>query len=328
MRLTDEELMSIALAEGDKARFHAPPNPWVGALVVNERGVVIAEGHTQAPGESHAEIEALRRAGALARGATLVVTLEPCNHRGRTGPCTEAIIDAGVARVVMALRDPDERVQGRGVQRLREAGVDVLEGVGERDVTRQLAAYLWHRRTQRPYVVAKVASTLDGVVAMRDGSSQWITSLEARRDAHVLRAESQAILVGAGTVRRDDPALTARLDDLILEPLRVVLGNAPATAKVHPCWERHGEIGPILDELGAAGVVQLLVEGGPTTTSAFLEAGLINHVVWYVAPAFAGGEGTRPALVNLTTPTMEALRRGQLTEIRQIGGDVRFDVEV
>ncbi|MDE3008420.1 MAG: bifunctional diaminohydroxyphosphoribosylaminopyrimidine deaminase/5-amino-6-(5-phosphoribosylamino)uracil reductase RibD [Acidobacteriota bacterium] len=328
MRLSDEELMAIALAEGAKARLHAPPNPWVGALVVNEHGVVIAEGHTQAPGESHAEVEALRRAGARARGATLVVTLEPCDHRGRTGPCTQAIIDAGVARVVIALRDPDVRVQGRGVQHLREAGVEVVEGVGESEVTRQLAAYLWHRRTQRPYVVAKVASTLDGVVAMRDGSSQWITSLDARRDAHVLRAQSQAILVGAGTVRRDNPTLTARLDDVVLEPLRVVLGTAPATAKVQPCWERRGDLGPILDELGAAGVVQLLVEGGPSTTSAFLEAGLVNYVVWYVAPAFAGGDGTRPALADLSTPTMEALRRGRVMEVRQIGGDVRIDVEV
>ncbi|MDE3107746.1 MAG: bifunctional diaminohydroxyphosphoribosylaminopyrimidine deaminase/5-amino-6-(5-phosphoribosylamino)uracil reductase RibD [Acidobacteriota bacterium] len=328
MRLSDEELMAIALAEGAKARLHAPPNPWVGALVVNEHGVVIAEGHTQAPGESHAEVEALRRAGARARGATLVVTLEPCDHRGRTGPCTQAIIDAGVARVVIALRDPDVRVQGRGVQHLREAGVEVVEGVGESEVTRQLAAYLWHRRTQRPYVVAKVASTLDGVVAMRDGSSQWITSLDARRDAHVLRAQSQAILVGAGTVRRDNPTLTARLDDVVLEPLRVVLGTAPATARVQPCWERRGELGPILDELGAAGVVQLLVEGGPGTTSAFLEAGLVNHVAWYVAPAFAGGDGTRPALADLSTPTMEALRRGRVMEVRQIGGDVRIDVEV
>ncbi len=328
MRLSDDELMSIALAEGEKARFHAPPNPWVGALLVNERGVIVAEGHTQVPGESHAEVEALKRAGELARGATMFVTLEPCDHVGRTGPCSQAIIDAGVARVVVALRDPDRRVQGRGIERLRAAGVVVDEGVGASAVRVQLAPYLWHRTTGRPYVVAKVASTLDGVVAMADGSSQWITSSEARRDAHVVRATSQAILVGAGTVRRDDPALTARLDGVTLEPLRVVLGSAPVNAKVQPCWERHGELEVILDELGAAGIVQLLVEGGPRTLSTFMAKGLVNRVVWYVAPAFAGADATLAALVDLKTPTMEALRRGRIIDVRQVGSDVRIDVEV
>lgn len=328
MRLSDEELMAVALTEGEKARLHAPPNPWVGAVIVNERGVIIAQGHTQVPGESHAEVEALRRAGEGAKGATMVVTLEPCDHVGRTGPCSQAIIDAGVARVIVALRDPDSRVQGRGIERLRDAGVVVDEGVGADAVRLQLAPYLWHRTTGRPFVVAKVASTLDGVVAMADGSSQWITSSEARRDAHVVRAKSQAILVGAGTVRRDDPALTARLDGVVLEPLRVVLGSVPTDAKVHPCWERHGDLGVLLDELGAAEIVQLLVEGGPTTLSTFMEQGLVNHVVWYVAPAFAGARATLPALVDLKTPTMEALRRGRITEVCQLGGDVRIDVEV
>lgn len=328
MKFSDEELMSVALAEGEKARLHAPPNPWVGALLVNDRGVIFAEGHTQAPGESHAEVEALKRAGHLARGATMVVTLEPCDHVGRTGPCSQAIIDAGVARVVVALRDPDQRVQGRGIERLRAAGVAVDEGVGAAAVRLQLAPYLWHRTYGRPYVVAKVASTLDGVVAMADGSSQWITSSEARHDAHVVRAKSQAILVGAGTVRRDDPTLTARLDGVVLEPLRVVLGSAPSNAKVQPCWERHGELEVILDELGAAGIVQLLVEGGPRTLSAFMAKGLVNHVVWYIAPAFAGADATLGALVDLKTPTMETLRRGRITEIRQVGSDVRIDVEV
>ena len=328
MRLDDEELMAVALAEGEKARFHAPPNPWVGALVVDARGVIVASGHTQVPGESHAEVEALRRAGERARGATMVVTLEPCDHQGRTGPCTSAIIESGIERVVVALRDPDVRVQGRGLERLRAAGVEVVEGVRSEEVRRQLAPYLWHRSTTRPYVVAKVASTLDGVVAMADGSSQWITSSEARRDAHVLRAKSQAIAVGAGTVRRDDPALTARLDDVVLEPLRVVLGTAPAGAKIRPCLERSGDLSVILEELGAAGVVQLLVEGGASTLSAFFSNGLVNHVVWYLAPAFGGGRSTLPALVDLSTPTMESLRRGRITEVRSLGPDVRIDVEV
>jgi diaminohydroxyphosphoribosylaminopyrimidine deaminase / 5-amino-6-(5-phosphoribosylamino)uracil reductase len=328
MKFSVSELMSMAMDEGERARLHAPPNPWVGALIVNERGVIVGEGHTQAPGESHAEIEALRRAGEAARGATMVVTLEPCSHVGRTGPCADAIIEAGIARVVIGLIDPDPRVAGSGIELLKASGVDVEVGVEKDAVAAQLAPYIWQRVTARPYVVAKIASTLDGVVAMGDGTSQWITGPEARRDAHLLRAQSQAVLVGAGTVRQDDPRLTARLDDIVLEPLRVVLGHAPEGAKVRPCLELSGDLGLILDELGRHDVLQVLVEGGPTTTSSFFEAGLVNHVVWYQAAAFAGAQGTLSALNGLSTPTMDALRRGRLLDVRRIGDDIRIDVEV
>ncbi len=321
-------LMEMAIEEGEKARYHAPPNPWVGALVVARDGRVLARGHTQVPGEAHAEIDALRRAGDRARGATLVVTLEPCAHHGRTGPCTEAIIEAGIERVVVGVADPDARVAGRGLARLREAGLEVTVDVAVPAVREQLGAYLWHRATGRPYVVAKVAATLDGVVAMADGTSQWITSEPARRDAHVLRAQSQAIVVGAGTVRVDNPRLTARLGDIVLEPLRVVLGHAPASARVRPCLEHQGDLGALLDELGQLDVVQVLVEGGPRTVSAFLDARLVNRVVWYAAPAFAGSRETTGALADLTTTTLAALRRGRVVDVRQIGDDVRVDVEV
>jgi diaminohydroxyphosphoribosylaminopyrimidine deaminase/5-amino-6-(5-phosphoribosylamino)uracil reductase len=320
--------MVLAVQAGEKARYLAPPNPWVGALIVNEHGVVISEGHTQVPGEAHAEIDALRRAGDRAKGATLVVTLEPCCHVGRTGPCTEAIVRAGIAKVVVGTIDPDPRVSGQGIKVLRASGIDVELGVEEDVVRAQLASYLWHRVTGRPYVVAKIASTLDGVVAMADGTSQWITSEAARRDAHVLRAQSQAIIIGAGTVRIDNPRLTARLDDIVIEPLRVVLGRAAEDAKVRPCLERTGDLGFILDELSHHDVIQVLVEGGPTTTSAFFEAGLVNHVVWYQAPAFGGSQGTFGALRGLSTPTIGALRRGRLVDVRRIGEDVRVDVEV
>ncbi|NNN10094.1 MAG: bifunctional diaminohydroxyphosphoribosylaminopyrimidine deaminase/5-amino-6-(5-phosphoribosylamino)uracil reductase RibD [Acidimicrobiaceae bacterium] len=319
--------MAEAILEGDKARLHAPPNPWVGALVVVD-GEVVASGHTQAPGESHAEVEALRHARERARGATMVVTLEPCCHVGRTGPCVEAIIEAGITRVVVGVLDPDPRVAGRGVAQLRDAGIEVQVGVEIEAVRAQLAAYLWHRVTGRPYVVLKVAATLDGVVAMADGSSQWITSEEARRDAHLLRAQSQAIVVGANTVRLDDPTLTARLDDVTIEPLRVVLGHAAAEAKVRPCWERQGELGMLLDELGEHDILQVLVEGGAAVASAFLEAGLVNHVVWYVAPALAGSATGRGALAVLSTPSMTSLRRSRFTDVRRVGVDVRMDLEV
>jgi diaminohydroxyphosphoribosylaminopyrimidine deaminase/5-amino-6-(5-phosphoribosylamino)uracil reductase len=326
--ITNTDLMLLAVQAGDKARYHAPPNPWVGALVVGEHGVVIAEGHTQVPGEAHAEIVALRRAGERALGATLVVTLEPCCHVGRTGPCTDAIIKAGISRVVIGTIDPDPRVSGQGIAILRASGIDVEVGIGEDVVRAQLAPYLWHRVTGRPYVVAKIASTLDGVVAMADGTSKWITGEPARLDAHVVRAQSQAIIVGAGTVRSDDPRLTARLDDIILEPLRVVLGQAPEHARVRPCLERTGDLGFILDELAHHDVIQVLVEGGPTTMSAFFAAGLVNHVVWYQAAAFGGAESTAGALRSLSTSTISQLRRGRLVDVRRIGEDIRIDVEV
>jgi diaminohydroxyphosphoribosylaminopyrimidine deaminase/5-amino-6-(5-phosphoribosylamino)uracil reductase len=325
---SNTDLMLMAVQAGEKARYHAPPNPWVGALVVGEHGVVIAEGHTQVPGEAHAEIMALRRAGERALGATLVVTLEPCCHVGRTGPCTDAIIKAGISRVVIGTIDPDPRVSGQGIEILRASGIDVEVGIEEDVVRAQLAPYLWHRVTGRPYVVAKIASTLDGVVAMADGTSMWITGEPARRDAHVVRAQSQAIIVGAGTVRSDDPRLTARLDDIILEPLRVVLGRAPENARVRPCLERTGDLGFILDELAHHDVIQVLIEGGPTTMSAFFAAGLVNHVVWYQAAAFGGAEGTAGALRTLSTSTIGQLRRGRLVDVRRIGEDIRIDVEV
>ena len=323
----DEELMARAVVVASRARLVAPPNPWVGALVV-ENGTVVAEGATQAPGHSHAEVEALALAGERARGATLVVTLEPCDHVGRTGACTEAILAAGVARVVVGIVDPDEKVAGRGIAHLRDAGLEVSVGVGAVLVTEQLAPYLWHRRTGRPYVVAKVAATLDGVTAMADGTSQWITGEAARADAHELRAQSQAIIVGATTVRLDDPRLTARVNDRVLEPLRVVLGEAPPRARVRPCLEYTGDLGDLLDDLGARGVLQVLVEGGAAVTSSFIEAGLVNRLAWYVAPAVAGARGTRAALTNLSTPTIGALRRGRVVGVRRIGEDVRLYVEV
>ncbi len=328
MRFSNSELMTMAMGAGDKARYLSPPNPWVGALVVSDRGVVLSEGHTQVPGESHAEVEALRRAGEQARGATMVVTLEPCSHQGRTGPCAEAIIAAGIAKVIVGTIDPDPRVSGSGIELLKASGVDVEVGIEEEAVRAQLAPYIWHRVTGRPYVVLKVASTLDGIVAMADGSSQWITGEEARRDAHVLRAQSQAVLVGAGTVRSDDPALTARLGDLVLEPLRVVLGAAPEGAKVRPCLELTGDLGHVLDEIAQHDVLQLLVEGGPSTASEFLDAGLVNHVVWYQSASFGGSTGTLGALAGLSTPTIAALRRGRIVDVRQVGEDIRIDVEV
>jgi diaminohydroxyphosphoribosylaminopyrimidine deaminase/5-amino-6-(5-phosphoribosylamino)uracil reductase len=315
------------LASG--SRLLASPNPWVGAVILDgTTGAVIGEGRTQPPGGNHAEVEALAQAGEAARGATLVVTLEPCSHTGRTGPCVEAIIDAGIARVVVAVSDPDDQVAGRGLARLREANIELVTDVLADEVRADLAPYLHHRSTGRPYVVAKVAATLDGAVAMSDGTSQWITGEEARYDGHILRAESQAIIVGAGTVRSDDPTLTARLREGTYEPRRIVLGRVGVSAKVQPCEEYEGPLDELLDRLGAEGVVQVLVEGGPSVVSSFVMAGLVQRIVWYAAPALAGLTTALPALASLETETISALRRGRFVAITRLGEDIRLDLEV
>ncbi len=320
--------MARAIAVARVARRVSPPNPWVGAVIVDQSGQIVATGSTQEPGKAHAEIVALGEAGERARGATLYVTLEPCCHQGRTGPCTDAIINAGISRVVVAVLDPDPLVAEKGVAALTEAGIAVEIGDGENDVREQLAPYFWHRQTGRPYVILKMGATLDGRTAMADGTSQWITSAEARRDAHELRADSDAIVVGAGTVRADDPELTARDASPRRDPRRVVLGHAPASARIQPCLEFSGSLDHLLDQLGADGVVQILVEGGAQVAGSFLHAGLVNRVVAYLAPAVAGSDGGRGMFDQLRTPTMEALRRGRFTEVRLVGSDIRVDVEL
>ena len=205
----DEALMGRAIDRAQHSRLLAPPNPWVGAVLVALDGASF-EGSTRRPGSNHAEGEVLERAGSRAVGGTLYVTLEPCAHRGRTPPCADAVIKAGVTRVVVAVQDPDPKVAGRGIERMRAAGIEVTIGPGADRVEAQLAPYFTHRRTGRPYVVLKLAATIDGRTAAPDRSSQWITGEVARLDAHRLRAESGAILVGAATVRADDPALTVR----------------------------------------------------------------------------------------------------------------------
>jgi diaminohydroxyphosphoribosylaminopyrimidine deaminase / 5-amino-6-(5-phosphoribosylamino)uracil reductase len=323
---TDTDLMQRAIEAAATARTRTAPNPWVGSVILTASGSTHA-GATQPPGGAHAEIEALRSAGEAARGSTLVTTLEPCAHHGRTGPCTEAIIDAGVSRVVVALEDPDPQVAGSGIARLRNAGIIVDVGAGSAEVEEQLASYLHHRRTGRPYVVLKLAATLDGRTAAPDGSSQWITGEDARRNAHQLRAESQAILVGAGTVRADNPTLTTRLVDGP-SPRRVVLGHAPADAAVHPCLEWVGSIPDLLDQLGSVGTLQLMIEGGASVAAEFHDAGLVDRYILYLAPTLFGGDDARPLFIGDGTPTMADLRRGTFLRVEQIGDDIRVDLRL
>jgi diaminohydroxyphosphoribosylaminopyrimidine deaminase/5-amino-6-(5-phosphoribosylamino)uracil reductase len=316
--------MQQAIEAAAAVRAVTSPNPWVGCVIEATTGEVFT-GATEAPGGRHAEIVALDAAGDAARGATVWVTLEPCSHIGRTGPCADALVDAGVARVVVALEDPDSRVSGAGLDRLRAAGIDVEVGTQADAVRTQLAAYLKHRSTGRPWVVLKAGASLDGRTAAPDGSSQWITGGAARADSHQLRAESDAIVVGAGTVRADDPSLTVRSVEG-KDPIRVVLGQAPVGARVLPALEFTGELTDLLDLLGQRGVLQVLVEGGATVAGAFHRAGLVDHYVIYLAPVLFGGDDARPLFAGPGAETLGDAWRGAITNVTHLGGDIRIDV--
>ncbi|GAC79492.1 diaminohydroxyphosphoribosylaminopyrimidine deaminase [Gordonia malaquae] len=292
-----ETAMRRAVAESAHARGSSSPNPPVGAVILDADGMVVGVGHTQPPGGPHAEVMALRAAGDAALGGTAVVTLEPCNHTGRTGPCAQALIDAGVAAVHYAVTDPNPTASG-GAQTLLDAGVEVTAGVLASVVEAgPLRAWLFRQRRGRPMVTVKVASTLDGRIAAPDRTSRWITGPQAREHAHGERAAVDAIVVGTGTAITDDPSLTARRPDGSLyphQPTRVVMGrrDVPAGARL-----RSGENGflqvrshdprDVLEALPDA--LRVIVEGGPRIVGAFLAAGLADEVQVYLAPTLLGG---------------------------------------
>lgn len=325
--MTDHEaLMRRAIAMAETARLVARPNPWVGAVLVCLDGSVF-EGATREPGREHAEIVALdaaRAAGASTEGATLYCTLEPCSHHGRTGPCTEAIITAGIAHVVVAIDDPDPRVSGAGLEALRANGLSVTVGVCADEVRTQLAPYLHHRRTGRPFVVLKMATTLDARTFLPDGP-RWITGPAARRRVHRLRAESDAIVVGRNTIAIDDPELTVR-DVEGPSPRRIVLTHrrdVPAEARVQPCTQWSGEVEELLDSLGRDQVVQLLVEGGSRVASTFHDRDLIDRYVFHVAPVVSG-DATAPGVFDEGAPSPRPLH---VTSTTICGDDIEIVLE-
>jgi diaminohydroxyphosphoribosylaminopyrimidine deaminase/5-amino-6-(5-phosphoribosylamino)uracil reductase len=315
------------------------PNPSVGAVILAADGSVAGEGRTAPTGGPHAEVVALAAAGELARGGTAVVTLEPCNHTGRTGPCSQALLAAGVARVVVAVRDPDPVAAG-GLDRLAAAGVDVESGVRAAEAGHGLRYWLTAVTRGRPYLLWKYAATLDGRSAAADGTSKWITSEEARADVHALRGTVDAIIAGVGTVLTDDPALTVRVPGLDRRPLRVIVdsaGSTPAKARVNdgaaPTWvATSAEVGSgpdgrvdlekLLGALYGRGVRAALLEGGPTLAGAFLAAGLVDEVVGYVAPKLLGAG--QPALGPAGVPTITAAIDLDLTGVTQVGPDLRI----
>jgi diaminohydroxyphosphoribosylaminopyrimidine deaminase/5-amino-6-(5-phosphoribosylamino)uracil reductase len=349
MSRTYEDEMRRAAALGVSVLGTTSPNPPVGAVVLDAAGAVVGEGATRPPGGAHAEVVALAQAGD--RAHTAVVTLEPCDHTGRTGPCSQALLAAGVQRVVIACPEPTANAAG-GAGTLRAAGVEVVTGVLEDEVARgALRGWLHLQRTGRPFVTWKYAATLDGRSAAADGSSRWITGEEARADVHRLRAESDAVLVGVGTVVADDSALTVRPDPGH-QPLRVVVdrnGRTPRTARVldgaaptlvvthgtsygddrtlvlAPAADGRTDLPALLQALAERGLVNVLLEGGPRLAGAFVAAGLVDRVVGYVAPALLGSGPA--ALQDTGIGTIADAVRLQLVDVTRVGDDVRVTLE-
>ncbi|WP_262853049.1 bifunctional diaminohydroxyphosphoribosylaminopyrimidine deaminase/5-amino-6-(5-phosphoribosylamino)uracil reductase RibD [Mumia quercus] len=325
--------MRRALDAAREATENALPNPRVGCVLLAPDGSEIAVGAHRGAGTPHAEVDALTRAGERARGATAVVTLEPCNHTGRTGPCSEALVAAGVARVVYAQDDPNPVAAG-GADRLRAAGVDVVNGMLAAEAEALNVAWTHAVRTGRPYVTWKLAATLDGRSAAADGTSQWITGPDARLDVQRLRARCDAILVGTGTVVADDPRLTLRDDEdaplpYARQPLRAVMGERtiPADARVRDADAPFlhlptRDVDAALATLAQREVRHVWLEGGPRLAGAFLGAGRVDEVVAYVAPTLLGA-GTA-ALSGSGIGTLADAVRLDLTDVTRIGPDLRL----
>ncbi len=308
-----------ALELAERGRGTTYPNPIVGAVLVRDRGIV-GEGWHERRGEAHAEVHALRAAGDRARGATLYVTLEPCSHHGRTPPCADALIEAGVSRVVVGVVDPNPEVKGAGIERLRAAGIDVVVADGDlaRRAREQLAGYLSVHERGRPWVVYKAAITFDGRMTLP--GEQWISGEESRRVVHELRGWVDAVVVGMGTVRADNPRLDARDVDAPKQPRRLAFGRGPlpegSTLEL-----RTGSLADELHALAAEGVQTLLLEGGPTLAAAFLAEELVDQLLVFVAPKLAGdGPGLLAAL-----PRPVDLRR---LRARAVGEDVLLEAFV
>jgi len=333
--IADENIVA-AMRRALSIATHGPAvgvNPQVGCVILGPDGALVAEGWHRGAGTAHAEVDALgklpREPGAHRSGLTAVVTLEPCNHTGRTGPCAQALIDAGISRVVYALDDPNE-VAGGGADRLRSAGIAVTGGMLADEAAELLRPWLMSAQLGRPFVTVKWASTLDGRAAAADGTSQWITGTASRQRVHEQRAAHDAIAVGTGTVLADDPTLTARGDGgelMAHQPIPVVFGETPVPADArlhhHPAGLieiGHRDLPTALHELHERGIRRLYVEGGPTLASAFIREGLADEVLIYLAPLLLGGP--RMALDDLGITTMSQARTLRIHHIETLGDDL------
>ncbi|MDW3207469.1 MAG: bifunctional diaminohydroxyphosphoribosylaminopyrimidine deaminase/5-amino-6-(5-phosphoribosylamino)uracil reductase RibD [Alphaproteobacteria bacterium] len=349
-RTDDARWMRAALSLARRGLGRVAPNPAVGCVLVRD-GRIVGRGWTQPGGRPHAETEALARAGDAARGAVAYVTLEPCSHTGQTGPCADALIAAGIVRAVVAMPDPDPRVSGRGLDRLRASGIDVTLGPMETEAARLNAGFLSHRLRGRPMVTLKLATSLDGKIATASGESQWITGPEARADAHLLRMTHDAVLVGIGTALADNPSLTCRLPGIDARGLRVVLdsrgrlpadaalcdGTVPTLQIVGPQPQmptppgvnrlsvglgKDGRLDPAecLSALAEADVTRVMIEGGGSVAASFLAAGLVDRVVWYRAPIAIGGDG-RDGVAAYGLDRLSDARSFLPVSVRTVGAD-------
>jgi diaminohydroxyphosphoribosylaminopyrimidine deaminase/5-amino-6-(5-phosphoribosylamino)uracil reductase len=323
-----DDAMRLAIEHAEQVKGATYPNPPVGAVILDAAGEVVGVGGTEPTGGPHAEVVALRRAGELAKGGTAVVTLEPCNHHGRTPPCVDALVAAGVSRVVYAVADPSPEAAG-GAKRLEQVGIDVETGVLADVVERgTLREWLHKQRTGLPHVTWKFAASVDGRSAAADGTSQWITSEAARADVHRRRAVADAIVVGTGTVFSDDPTLTARLPDGSLaqrQPLRVVVGdreisteakvlNDDSRTMLIRTHDPHEVIKALADR------TDVMLEGGPTLAGAFLRAGVVDRILAYVAPILLGGPVT--VIDEVGVSTIGKALRWKFDGVEQIGPDL------
>ncbi|MCG7575131.1 bifunctional diaminohydroxyphosphoribosylaminopyrimidine deaminase/5-amino-6-(5-phosphoribosylamino)uracil reductase RibD [Phaeobacter sp. CNT1-3] len=353
----DHRYMALALSLGRRGQGNTWPNPAVGCVIVNA-GRIVGRGWTQPSGRPHAEVVALAQAGNRARGATAYVTLEPCAHYGKTPPCAEALINAGVARVVAAITDSDPRVSGQGFAMLRDAGIEVTTGVLADEAARDLAGFFARVEQGRPALTLKLANSFDGRIATATGESQWITGPEARRHVHAMRASHDAVMVGGGTARADDPSLTVRDMGVTRQPVRVVLsrrldlpltGKLASTARDVPVWICHGpDLDPVLERswrdlgaelircplsqgqidplaaleaLGERGLTRVFCEGGGALAASLLARDLVDDLVGYTAGLAIGAEGL-PGIGAMGLERLGAAPRYDLVEARQIGKDV------
>jgi diaminohydroxyphosphoribosylaminopyrimidine deaminase / 5-amino-6-(5-phosphoribosylamino)uracil reductase len=310
--LNDARWMDAALALASRGQGLTAPNPNVGCVIVRA-GTVVGRGWTQPDGRPHAEAMALAQAGTAARGATAYVTLEPCAHQSSRGPaCADSLIAAGVARVVVALTDPDPRTNGQGITRLRAAGIEVVTGIAEAAARRSMAGFLTRRAQGRPHVTLKLATSLDGCIALESGESRWITGPEARAHAHLERARHEAILIGRGTLDTDSPKLNVRLPGLEHRaPRRILL-----SARTADGWHMISQPMAIATLVG---VDRLLVEGGAVTAANFLRADLVDRLLLYRAPVLLGA---KPGLASLgLTSLADAHGRWRLLDTRMLGSD-------
>lgn len=345
--------MKRAIKLAEKGRITAPPNPWVGSVVIKEEKL-LGEGYHERPGSPHAEKIALAECGKNAKGATLYTTLEPCCHHGRTPPCTKSIINAQIKTVVIGINDPDPLVSGKGIAELKKAGIEVIESVLEKEIQKSLAPYIHHRKTNRPYTIVKMATSIDGKIVHPNGRSQWITCEKAREDVHHLRHESCAVLVGSNTALKDLPRLTPRIAHVQKNPARVILDStgkvtkgpifntevAPtiiATTDLCPKatikeWERQGvkvlilpqenRLEHLLDELGAMGIIQLFCEGGSTLISHLYNEKLIDQLIHYQGPHLFG-EGGTPLFSEIEPTSLDGPPRMRLESSGVIGSCVK-----